>query len=72
MIKPVPLEERTCIQLWVAGILSPNGDKPRCIGAGCSGFESCKYQILHCLHELDDLKHSPRADRLKQGKGWGE
>jgi len=67
---PIPLEQRICLNMMTSGISGDNGTHPICMGRQCSRFESCEYDLLICLRDIDILKKHPRHRRItKCGTG---
>lgn len=71
-IPPIPLHERTCINLMSSGISGDNGSHPVCLGRSCCKYEGCLYDLTSCALELDKIRRHPSHKRIMRHEDWGD
>ena len=56
-----PLDQRTCVDMMIAGTLGPDGGHPRCLGPSCNKYEICLAAIHVAVAEMWDLYDKRQA-----------
>lgn len=66
MVEPlqwIPIENRKCVDMIVAGISGPNGSLPLCVGRECNKYEACLANAMEAIRTVNEYVMLQNGDK---------